>query len=330
MCLLAVYYNPDEYTKEKYDARYLELGVSENKAIEEAYRFCKSYIDAFSQKAVAPEEEGLFFSKLSDGTSLHYLLGLALDQNEKWEKNPNAATEDEIYSALSMILFEKVPQSFSEVFDLLQEMKTEPEQAWQIMAMLKSPKEYLERFMRLISSNEPAYRFAIDAIKDEIEPLLETFETSCEQLIELDKKSGSPLLAGSILLKGSEMTIIPTVLTGLIFLEKSAYVGLYLPETYKLMGRSDDHEIDLVPILKALGDSSKFEILKTLRQGPRYSLELAKHLDITPATASHHMNALLSMGLVTVEKSGKKTNYTLNSAKLKAVVESLCEIFELS
>jgi DNA-binding transcriptional ArsR family regulator len=325
-----VYYNPDEYTKEKYDTRYLELGISGNKAVEEAYRLCKSYIDAFSQKAVAPDEDRLFFSKLSDGTSLHYLLGLALDQNEQWGENLSAASEDKIYSALSMILFEKVPQSFSDVFELLQEMKIEPEQAWQIMAMLKNPKEYFERFMRLISSNEPAYRFAMDAIKAEMEPLLENFETSCEQLIELDKKSGSPLLAGSLLLNDSEMTIIPTVLTGLIFSARSVYVGLYLPETYKLMGRSGDHEIDLVPILKALGDSSKFEILKILRQGPKYSLELAKHLDITPATASHHMNALLSMGLVTVEKSGKKTNYTLNSAKLKAVAESLGEIFELS
>ena len=328
MWLLNRHYNPDEFTKEKYDARYLEIGVSKNKAIENAYTLCRSYIDAFSQKAVAPDEDRILFSGFSDGTSLHLLLGLVLDQNEQWEENPNAASEDEIYFALTTILFEQVPQSFSEVFELLQEMKVEPEQAWQIMAMLKSPKEYFERFMKLISKNEPAYRFAMDAIKDEIDPLLENFEKNCEQLIELDEKSGSPLLAGSLLLKDSEMTIIPTILTGLIFSARSAYVGLYLPETYKLMGRSGDHEADLVPILKALGDSSKFEILKVLRQGPKYSLELAKHLEITPATTSHHMNVLLSMGLVTVEKASKKTYYTLNSAKLKAVAESLSEIFE--
>jgi len=329
MCLLSMYYNPGEFTKEKYDARYLEIGISESKITQEAYSLCRSYIDAFSQKALAPDEGSLFFSGFADGISLHLLLGLALDQNEEWEKNPSAASEGEVYSALTMILFEQVPQSFSEVFELLQEMKVEPKQAWQIMAMLKSPKEYLERFINLISSNEPAYRFAMETIKDDVELLLEKFESSCEQLIKLDEDSGSPLFADSLLPTDSEMTVIPTILTGLVFSARSAYVGLYFPETYKLMGRSGDHETDLVPILKALGDSSKFEILKVLCRGPKYSVELAKHLDITPATASHHMNVLLSMGLVTLEKSGKKIYYTLNSAKLKAVVESLNEIFEL-
>lgn len=322
MGLLKMYFNPDEYSREKYDSNFLELGIRNNKVVEEAYSLGKLYSDAFSQKAIAPDEDSFFFTgHMADGTSLHLLLGLVFEQNENWLNGLDAVSEDEVFSSLSMVIFEHVPQSFSEIFDLLQEISMEPEQAWRMMLVLKSPKEYLGRFFNLINNNKPAYLFAMSKIKDKIEPLLEQFETSCAELIKSDSKFITPFTANS------EVTIIPTILTGLVFSVKSAYIGLHFPETYKLMNRFADSEADLVPMLKALSDSSKFEILKFLRSGPKYSLELAKHLDITPATASHHMNVLFSLGLVTVEKEKKKIYYTLNEKQLKKITEGLISVF---
>ena len=52
--------------------------------------------------------------------------------------------------------------------------------------------------------------------------------------------------------------------------------------------------------MKAFGDKSKFEILYSLKESPKYNLEIAEQLHLTAATMSHHVNILLSQGLVTV------------------------------
>lgn len=73
-------------------------------------------------------------------------------------------------------------------------------------------------------------------------------------------------------------------------------------------------------VLKILSDSSKFEILSYIKDKSAYGSQLAKHLGLTTATISHHMSALLSAGLVTMETRESKVYYKGNA---KAIAEVL-------
>ncbi|MBQ8821708.1 MAG: winged helix-turn-helix transcriptional regulator [Lachnospiraceae bacterium] len=73
-------------------------------------------------------------------------------------------------------------------------------------------------------------------------------------------------------------------------------------------------------VLKMLSDSSKFEILSYIKDKSAYGSQLAKHLGLTTATISHHMSALLSVGLVTMETKESKVYYKGNA---KAIAEVL-------
>ena len=77
----------------------------------------------------------------------------------------------------------------------------------------------------------------------------------------------------------------------------------------------------VLKILKILSDSSKFEILSYLKDKSAYGSQLAKHLGLTTATISHHMSALLSAGLVTMETKESKVYYKGNTKAIAEVLE---------
>ena len=74
-------------------------------------------------------------------------------------------------------------------------------------------------------------------------------------------------------------------------------------------------------VLKMLSDSSKFEILSYIKDKSAYGSQLAKHLGLTTATISHHMSALLSVGLVTMETKESKVYYKGNTTAIAEVLE---------
>ena len=74
-------------------------------------------------------------------------------------------------------------------------------------------------------------------------------------------------------------------------------------------------------VLKLLGDKSKFEILSYIRDKEAYGSELAKHLGLTTATISHHMNALINADLAKIKRIDKRVYYISNKKALGKVLD---------
>lgn len=97
-----------------------------------------------------------------------------------------------------------------------------------------------------------------------------------------------------------------------------------LYDTLKKYYRTDiDINAKLASIMNTLGSKSRFDILARLSEGPQYGRELAANLGLTPATVSHHINALLAEGLIKLDTSGKRIYYSLNYDCTEAFVENL-------
>lgn len=74
-------------------------------------------------------------------------------------------------------------------------------------------------------------------------------------------------------------------------------------------------------VLKQLSDSSKFEILSYTKDKAAYGNELAKHLNLTTATISHHMTSLVATGLVDMQKEENRVYYRTNKKVLEEVLD---------
>lgn len=76
--------------------------------------------------------------------------------------------------------------------------------------------------------------------------------------------------------------------------------------------------------MKLLSDKSRFAILKYISDKEAYSSQIARHLGLTTATVSHHMNALYEAGLVTIQKRQARLYYTLSKETLSKYID-YCE-----
>ena len=101
---------------------------------------------------------------------------------------------------------------------------------------------------------------------------------------------------------------------------------LFLGVLFEQLAASVEHMVSdekLCKMLKALSDTSKFAILKSIRNDPAYGQELAERLNLTTATISHHMNSLINSGFITIEKQANRVYYQMDKHRVKQFIEQL-------
>jgi DNA-binding transcriptional ArsR family regulator len=82
------------------------------------------------------------------------------------------------------------------------------------------------------------------------------------------------------------------------------------------MSKAAKETVDVVAFAKAIADETRQRIMalcccRRLNVG-----EIAREIGMTQPTASHHLAVLRDAGLVTIEREGRETYYTLNQARI--------------
>ncbi|MHB8903868.1 MAG: metalloregulator ArsR/SmtB family transcription factor [Patescibacteria group bacterium] len=80
--------------------------------------------------------------------------------------------------------------------------------------------------------------------------------------------------------------------------------------------------------LAALADPNRQKILKCLKKSELPVSEIAKNLNITLATLSHHLDILRRAGLVSSHRMGRQIFYELNLSVTEEIIEGLVKMFK--
>jgi DNA-binding transcriptional ArsR family regulator len=78
----------------------------------------------------------------------------------------------------------------------------------------------------------------------------------------------------------------------------------------------------------ALADPNRQKILKCLKKSELPVSEIAKGLDITLATLSHHLDILRRSNLVSSRRQGRQIFYELNLSVAEEIMEAMAKIFK--
>ena len=103
-------------------------------------------------------------------------------------------------------------------------------------------------------------------------------------------------------------------------------IGIMMNQNFILTGKRIRKE-DMINIGKLLSDKSKVDILEYAGKKPCYGKELANELQLSTATISYHVNALLKEGLLKAEVSANKVYYSLNREALASYFEDVKNYF---
>ncbi|HWR41991.1 metalloregulator ArsR/SmtB family transcription factor [Sporomusa sp.] len=71
--------------------------------------------------------------------------------------------------------------------------------------------------------------------------------------------------------------------------------------------------MDVVEILKALGDETRIRIFNLLRQGPLCVCEMEDILQISQSNASRHLSRLKTADIITAEKQAQWVYFAINA-----------------
>jgi hypothetical protein len=79
----------------------------------------------------------------------------------------------------------------------------------------------------------------------------------------------------------------------------------------------------VLPILKLLANETRLRVIGLVAEAEHSAVALARRLEVTEATMSHHLSKLMDAELVTMRVEGKSHFYRLNAAALQAMNKSL-------
>lgn len=83
-----------------------------------------------------------------------------------------------------------------------------------------------------------------------------------------------------------------------------------------------------IDVLKAIADSTRFEIIKLLLQRDFCVKALAKRMGVSESAISQHLKVLRDAGLVSGEKRGYFTHYSMNREPLNRLASQLTKLSE--
>ena len=328
--LMAYTYMPEEYTLEKEKKALEESGIAPDKTFENIHGLIAEIVKTFGDFIVRDESDAYFFEnniayELVTGSIMTYLY-----TQPQLLQNPEEIDRDHFYQALLLDWFqiEVEPTDFSEIISHIEENQWElnPAGMWQLMLLFKEPVKYLTDFVHMINRNTPAFDQTLEKFQPIMNELLLKLEQPTDYLVDVIKwgltQTNMPM--EEITLK---RTLIGVGMFGMIDGD-SFLAGHELDYGLSfLSGLIENKIIDLPPILKIMGDKSKFEILNFVKETPSTNVEIAKHLNLTAATTSHHMNTLLTNGLVEIEQTDRKMIYSLSQAKIRELIANLENTF---
>lgn len=329
MGLLYVSSHAEKYKKEMIE-ELNKFGVDGESFYNKHLKILDKYVAVFKKHRIADESAGNFFSE--NNADIFSVMLAVLSENTGWLAAFAKVTEDEIRNALikALLLLEEMDhtplqnasaadiRSLDDIVTFLAGCPVDEGVKWRLMSIMKSPRQQLQPLIDIVNTNLPAFAKAAAEVEKSLNKLIPAYVQSIhnqedEQFLKL------------IGMFAEEASIYPTLIMplGQRLLTKQCYYGLYV-DVLPISGKTPADSRDFLLLrLKALGDNSKLQILASLKQSPKYNLEIAEQLGLTAATMSHHMNVLLACGLVGIEKKHGKVYYHLDQGNLQQLITDL-------
>ena len=235
--------------------------------------------------------------------------------------------------------FEKLDEPIK-IITYLMNMEISQDEKWKLQVLYLNRKEHFPRIISLINQ-------AIEFLKkyeDELQKLVLEFCGYWEKILKeqtltqyMQKRIIYNMPPNTYGYRVRPSIMLPNVLGLHIDMDEDGnykkqnedWIGILFGDELDVFGGEKENLPDtqqMVRTMKLLSDKSKFEILRRISEKPAYGNQLAKEMKLTAATISHHMNALIAEGLVTIQMEEKKVYYQPDKENIRRILDRCKEV----
>lgn len=312
------------------------------------------FIDKFKKQSKIPMDRILFYFKdIKDGDSKTnnflaniFLVNLDLDELHSVKERILSLPDNELESNL----IRDINSFLEDIFDtnslksinskesllkfLISNSKNlSPEIKWNLTVLLEDSRNHLLELISIIDDSLEIFKNTFSVFDKDKEIFLKDLNTIFTENpnyltsllgFKLDNDSILNIYPSMINFKSIDITYNEEKISA-IPSRYNCYFGYKFNELIALAdGKKNESEL-LQDKLKALGDKSKYDILKMLKNGPMYGQQIAEKLSLTTATISYHMNYLVLCGLVKLNKVDNRIYYNANKDEINSFLKKLGE-----
>ena len=96
---------------------------------------------------------------------------------------------------------------------------------------------------------------------------------------------------------------------------------------YKTMNSLETRSEEVAATLAAMANPKRLLVMCTLLAGEKSVGDLAEIVQLTPAALSQHLGKMRALRLVSTRRDGQTIYYSLASAEVQAVLETLYRVY---
>ena len=227
---------------------------------------------------------------------------------------------------------EDISSNKEKLLSFIKELPVDSGTKWTLFLMVESPKEYMNRYINLMTGLLPLFNEIYSPFENEIREygkhLVDFLNENGEKGL---KEITYSVIDSKILSSGDINLFISVVFSYAVSLfdkEEIKYIvwGLRMEEAFRKMKEINENKIvERVQIFKNLGDKTRYEVLKLIAEGETSVKNIANQLGVSSATISYHINNFLTSKIIKFDKGKNKLNYVIDYELLEEVIKGLKE-----
>ena len=236
---------------------------------------------------------------------------------------------DTIWSEGAGQLSDSALVTFEDLIDFLEKSPMSSEERWEVVKIFNNQEKYFNEALRMIEVVISIFK----KYQAEIDEMEESFSDTWKNYFEEDKfiQLIQTQLSVKWDISKDGYVIVPTIflfLTLMISLKDRLQnrdvirVGILFDHKINFGKQGIDSE-RINKFGKVISDKSKVEILKFINKKPAYGKEIAEALKLSTPTISHHVNALLELGLVKTSVEANKIFYSMNREVVENILDEI-------
>jgi DNA-binding transcriptional ArsR family regulator len=213
-----------------------------------------------------------------------------------------------------------------ELIRVIETLEIDSQQKWQLILLYQNYSLYMDELITILDQAVTLFRQGFPLIG----PLLTTFYDTYSDLLQHDPVNYVHQHFRIRLSNNRDIVFAPYIFgcNAVVYYDSDTtpaeqiYIGV-LFETLSSIGDQTISDERICKTLRILSDTSKYEILKSIRDKPAYGQELADQLNLSTATISHHMSTLINSGFIQLEKRTNRIYYQMDKEKVARFIDQL-------